>query len=79
MIVYELIEQLKSMPPNAIVVVRGYEDGVNEADRIAECNIEPFSYGKHWYYGSYEIAQRNGKKAVFISSARDDTKDDTDV
>jgi hypothetical protein len=34
MTVLELIEQLNTMPPEAIIVLQGYEDGVNEADAL---------------------------------------------
>ena len=61
------------------VVVRGYEDGVNEVDCIAECKIKPFGRGNKWYYGFYEKPQDGGKCAVFISSSRDDIREYTDV
>ena len=72
MTVQELIDQLVGMPPNAIVVVRGYEDGVNEVDRAREFYVRPFSLGSEWYYGSFELAQNNGEYAVFLDLSRDD-------
>jgi hypothetical protein len=75
MTVSELIERLKTMSPDAMVVVRGYEDGVNEADHVAECNITPF-FDNAWYYGLYEVSPNDGENAVFISSSRDNIKDD---
>jgi len=74
MTVADLRAKLKNMPSKAIIVVRGYEEGVNEADCIAECNIKPFSQGKQWYYGTFELSQGDGEKAIFISSARDREK-----
>jgi len=78
MMVSELIEKLKAMPSDAIVVVRGYEDGVNEADSVIECNIKPNELGNEWYYGLYEISPDNGEKAVFINSTRDGMRGDND-
>ena len=72
MTVSELIVQLKTMPHDSMVVVRGYEGGVNEVDRVTECNIEPFSIGAEWYYGLFErTSSANGQKAVYLNSTRD--------
>ena len=75
MTVADLIKELNTMPPDAMVVVRGYEDGVNEADSTVECKIKPFTQGSDWFYGSFEISQNDGKKAVIIRSTRDDIRD----
>jgi hypothetical protein len=84
MTVSELIAQLKTMPQEAKVIVRGYEDGVNEADQIMECRVVPWTLGafeKKWgmkeipyYYGLYEFAREGGEEAVFIRSTRDDER-----
>ena len=83
MTVNQLLEKLKSMPGDAVVIVRGYEDGVNEADRVTLCNISGFNstLGSEnstlpYYYGEYEVTERSGKKAVYISSTRDELKGD---
>jgi hypothetical protein len=39
MTVSELIAKLQTMPQDAMVVVRGYEAGVNEANNVKECDI----------------------------------------
>ena len=85
--VSELIALLQAMPPDAAVIVRGYEDGVNKADRVRECRIKPFRIGipadkfnklykgddgdLAWYYGRNKISGDGGDKAVYISSSRD--------
>jgi len=79
MTVADLVAKLNTIPHDTIVVVRGYEDGVNEADRIMECRIAPFSQGSDWFYGSFEISQGDGREAVFISSTRDNEKGDLDA
>jgi len=78
--VYELINILQTMPQDAAVIVRGYEDGVNKVDRVVDCNIKPKVLGcLHddceaipWYYGEYDISEKQGEQAVYISSSRDD-------
>jgi len=81
--VAELIAQLRDMPQEAIVVVRGYEDGVNEADNVTQLNIKPFDklfYDDNgilpWWYGSFESTYEGGDNAVYISSTRDGMRDD---
>ena len=81
MTVAQLIKKLKTLPHDAIVIVRGYEEGVNEADSVTECYIDCFDeqfydeIGKlPYYYGTYKIAKGSGKKAVYIHSIRDNLK-----
>ena len=70
------------LPQDAIVVVRGYEDGMNEADLITVLDIAPFDERFHdqngdlpYYYGRYERTQEGGTEAVYISSTRDERQD----
>jgi len=74
MTVNDLIKKLSELPHDAMVVVRGYEDGVNEVNSIVECNVKPFSQGNDWFYGSLEISKNDGERAVFINSTRDSEK-----
>ena len=81
--VHELIEILQTIPKNAEVVVRGYEDGVNKADHVVKCCIKPkemgFPHDKNkpapWYYGEYDVAAEQGEQAVFLGSSRDDMQE----
>jgi hypothetical protein len=52
--VKELIEKLKSCDPELMVVVRGYEDGVNEAENAAQVKIKLYK-NPEWYYGTHEV------------------------
>ena len=54
MTVAKLIEKLKEMPKDAMVVIRGYEGGVDEADSIKECSILTDFYEED-YNGAHEI------------------------
>jgi muramoyltetrapeptide carboxypeptidase LdcA involved in peptidoglycan recycling len=52
MTVSELIATLQTMPQDAMVVVRGYEDGLDEANTVKECDILTDFHDK-WYYGKH--------------------------
>jgi hypothetical protein len=49
----ELIQQLQILPPEAIVVVRGYEDGYNDVLKLRVLKIKP-NENAHWFEGEYE-------------------------
>ena len=55
--VKELIEQLKQLNPELMVVVRGYEGGVNEVVSYEECNIALDANKGDWYYGRHEVVE----------------------
>ena len=55
--VKELIETLSQMDPELMVVVHGYEGGVNEVDRCDVCDIE-LNVNTEWYYGKHEISEK---------------------
>lgn len=52
--VCELIEELKKLPSDAIVVRRGYEGGVSEASEVKLVKVE-LNVNTAWYYGKHEI------------------------
>jgi hypothetical protein len=52
--VKELIEKLKSCDPELMVVVNGYEGGVNEAENAAQVKIRS-NVNTKWYYGAHEV------------------------
>jgi len=58
--VKELIEVLSQLDPELMVVVHGYEGGVNEVDRCRECDIE-LNVNTAWYYGKHEILLKSDK------------------
>lgn len=77
--VKELIQILAELDPEAIVVVSGYEGGVNDVDYVVEhkvaLNVNQQSYlGKHeidWYPDCFEHDYPESKyeivKGVYIS------------
>lgn len=57
MTVSELIELLKTLPPDALVVTRGYEGGycdVVGADKLSLV----LNYNTAWYYGPHETLDK---------------------
>ena len=58
--VKELIEKLSQLDPELMVVVHGYEGGVDEVTDYGLCDIE-LNVNTAWYYGKHEIL-KNGDK-----------------
>ena len=58
--VKELIELLSQMNPELLVVVAGYEGGVDEMDKFEMCDIE-LNVNTEWYYGKHEILAEGDK------------------
>jgi hypothetical protein len=58
--VKELIELLSQMDPELMVVVAGYEGGVDEMDKFEMCDIE-LNVNTEWYYGKHEILAEGDK------------------
>jgi len=65
--VKELIKELEKHDPEAIVVVRAYEEGVNQATSVKLVKITP-SFTDKWYYGEYNIDSKGSIKAIHVSS-----------
>lgn len=67
MTVGELIKRLQEYDPETMVVVNGYEGGVNACSSCKEESIK-LGANSEWYYGNHEIV-RNGEfdcKAILI-------------
>jgi len=58
--VKELIEKLSQMDSELMVVVHGYEGGVNEVDSCELRDIE-LNVNTAWYYGKHETLLNNDK------------------
>ena len=58
--VKELIELLSQMNPELLVVVAGYEGGVDEIDKFEMCDIE-LNVNTQLYYGKHEILAEGDK------------------
>ena len=54
MTVAELIRNLQNLPQDHMVVIRGYEGGVDEVDEIEEARIA-LDVNDEWSYGSHEL------------------------
>jgi hypothetical protein len=52
--VKDLIEALQNFPPDALVVVDGYEGGVSTAGQPAGVRVV-LNVNTDWYYGPHEI------------------------
>ena len=55
--VKELIEALSQMNPELMVVIGGYEGGVNEIKKYKLCNIE-LNVNTEEYYGKHEVLEK---------------------
>lgn len=51
--VKELIEKLQSLDPEHMLVINGYEGGVNEVSEVETIRILT-DQNKEWYYGKHE-------------------------
>lgn len=58
--VKQLIEVLSQLDPELMVVVAGYEGGVNEVDTYGLCDIE-LNVNDEWYYGKHEMLAEGDK------------------
>ncbi len=58
--VKELIEALSQLDPELMVVVAGYEGGVNEVSDYGLCDIE-LNVNDEWYYGKHEMLAEGDK------------------
>jgi len=58
--VKELIEVLSQLDPELMVVVAGYEGGVNEVSDYGLCDIE-LNVNDEWYYGKHEMLAEGDK------------------
>ena len=55
--VKELIELLSQLDPELMVVIGGYEGGVDEIDKFEMCDIE-LNVNTEWYYGKHEVLEK---------------------
>ena len=66
--VTELIEKLKQMPQNALVVSEGYEDGFDTIKKVSLIAVEENPHEK-WYVGKYiESKKTDSKQVVFLNA-----------
>ncbi|MBA4408984.1 MAG: hypothetical protein Q8S54_13060 [Bacteroidota bacterium] len=66
MTVAELIIRLNQAPPNAKVIVRGYENGYNDVIELKSLFVRP-NQEANWYDGEYEKSETtDGIEAIEI-------------
>ena len=63
--VKELIEHLQTMPSDTMVVVAGYEGGVNEVGGVDKIKLLLDQHDE-WYYGRHEVDNNGDTDAVYI-------------
>jgi len=63
--VKELIQILQELDQEALVVVSGYEGGVNESNAVEYCTIALDVNPDKWYYGRHEIISDDFNKAQY--------------
>ena len=54
MTVAELIENLQNLPQDHLVVIRGYEGGVDEVNELEKARVV-LDVNQEWNYGSHEL------------------------
>ncbi len=70
MTIKELIHELSKYPPEARVVVQGYEDGFDDISVIQPISVQ-LNSDTAWYYGDLISDVNGGEKAVLLfGSAR---------
>lgn len=68
MIVSELIEKLQTLPPDALVVGEGYEDGYDTIKRVSVITVEE-NPQQEWYLGQYIASKNeNAQQVVFLNA-----------
>ena len=67
MTVSQLIKQLKAMPPNAIVITEGYEDGFDSVKEVSIMKVTE-NPDKQWWVGKYIETEFDGELVVFLNA-----------
>jgi hypothetical protein len=67
--VSELVEKLLKLPQDALMVIDGYEGGL---DGVVDASVMDVNYdeSKKWYYGPYEQSDKKEILAVYLHSTR---------
>ncbi len=68
MTVSELIQHLQAMPPDALVVTEGYEDGFDTLKKISMIKVVE-NPKKNWYVGQYiHSTEKTAQSVVFLNA-----------
>ena len=71
MTVAQLIKSLKNQNPDDMVIVNGYEGGVDEIECVRRVEIA-LNCNDEWYYGKHEVYRDNDE--YYINKFKDKTK-----
>ena len=75
--IQELIEKLKTFPPDTMVVVRGYEEGYNDISVIKEVTLKLNAHDE-WYYGQHDDSKdANAINAIELAGINNNSKDES--
>ena len=76
MTIQELIEKLKTFPPDIKVVVRGYEDGYNDISDIREVAIK-LNASEYWWDGQHgDTKDVDAIRAIELAGLNNNAKDE---
>ena len=64
--VSELIERLKQHDPEKMVVILGYDFGVDKPTDVKEVNLM-LNVNTEWYYGAHEIDDQGDCDAILLN------------
>lgn len=68
MTVSELIQQLQTLPPNALVVTEGYETGYEPVKKVQVLPVDENS-SQNWWDGKYEKSENpDALQVVFLNA-----------
>ncbi|HBX50355.1 MAG: hypothetical protein A2275_12420 [Bacteroidetes bacterium RIFOXYA12_FULL_35_11] len=68
MTVSELIQKLQTMPPHALVVSEGYEDGYDAVKKVSLISVAE-NPKKEWYVGKYiDSKKADALEVVFLNA-----------
>jgi len=72
----ELIQQLKTLPPDTKIVIRGYEDGYNDILQLRPVKIKP-KPESYWFDGEFEDSDdADAIEAIDLNGENKNAKDD---
>ncbi len=76
MTIQELIDKLKTFPPETLVVVKGYEDGYNDISSFEEVALQLNAH-EEWYYGQHDITKDSSAvRAIALLGENKNASDD---
>jgi len=65
----KLINKLKSYPKNSLILVDGYEDGMDAVLDIKNIKVK-YDDSRKWYYGPFEEVTDSKLEAIKLISTR---------